>query len=248
MTKKNKIFMIGISVLTLMFGYDVKADNNKIYYQNDYYVRFTKEEYDAISEFYYEGYQEYMNQEDYEEFIESGIIDSEIKTVVTYDNSPMTRASVSHTTANKSLKVTYSCPSTTCTLSAVVTWINSPKVTSYDLIGAYSPTSGNLKMLSADVTGGVSFDNYIEKKVGNYGVSATLKLPSSGDNVRVSATMTAKKSTTVYVSYQHAKKSISLANSRKYSFNAGGYGGVFLFDSSVASYYDAMGGVKITLS
>lgn len=247
MTKKDKIFMIVITVLTLVFGYDAKAESNDVYYQNDHYVKFTKEEYDTISEFYYEGYQDYMNQEDYEEFINSGIVGGEIKTVITYDNSSVTRASVSHTTANKSLKVTYSCPSTTCTMSAVATWINSPKVRSYDLIGAYSSTKDSLKMLGADVTGGVSFEDYVEKRVESYGVSSTLKLPSSGDSVRVSATITAKKGSTVYVSYQHAKKSISLANSRKYSFNVGGYGNVFLFDSSVSSYYDAMGGVKVSL-
>lgn len=247
MTKKDKIFMIGIAVLTLVFGYDVRAENNDIYYQNDYNVKFTKEEYDTISEFYYEGYQDYMNQEDYEEFINLGIVDSEIKTVITYDNSIMTRASVSHTTANKSLKVTYSCPSTTCTMFAVATWINSPKVRSYDLIGAYSPTKNSLTFNGADVSNGSTFDEYVEKKQESYGISATVKLQSSGTAIRVAMDFKAKKGSTVYVSYQHAKKSISLANSRKYSFNAGGYGNVFLFNSSVSSCYDAMGGVKVSL-
>lgn len=247
MTKRDKIFMIGIAVLTLVFGYDVKAESSDIYYQNYYYVKFTKEEYDTISEFYYEGYQDYMNQEDYEEFINSGIVGSEIKSSITYDNSVMTRASVSHTTANKSLKVTYSCPSTTCTMSAVVTWINSPKVRSYDLIGAYSPTKGSLKFVTADVTAGSTPKDYVEYKSENYGISATLQLPSSGSDVVVTSRFKAQKGSTVYVSYQHAKKSISLSNSRKYSFNAGGYGNVFLFESSVSSYYDAMGGVKVTL-
>lgn len=44
----------------------------------------------------------------------------------------------------------------------------------------------------------------------------------------------------LYVSYQYAKANVTLEQSRKYNFSSNGYGGVFSFDSSVASKYDEM--------
>ena len=248
MTNANKIFMILMGIMIMTFSYGVNAESvNDFYYQNDYSVKFSKEEYDTISNFYYDGYQKYMTQEDYERFINIGIIDGEINTIMLYDNQNNSRTTVEHTTASKSLKVSYYCQNITCTLGVILTWLKSPSIRSYDLIGAYSSTKDSLKLLAADISSGSAPESYAEKKSESYGVSATLKLPSSGDDVRASATITANKGSTVYVSYQHAKKSITLANSRKYSFNSGGYGNVFLFDSSVSNYYDAMGGVKVSL-
>lgn len=49
----------------------------------------------------------------------------------------------------------------------------------------------------------------------------------------------------IYGSYQHAAKSATLAESRKYTFSPYGKGGVFDFESSVSDKYDAMGGVEM---
>ena len=57
-----------------------------------------------------------------------------------------------------------------------------------------------------------------------------------------------QKNGTVYASYQHAKRNISLINSRRYTFASGGFGNVFSFDSAVGDYYDEMGGVSISLN
>lgn len=51
-----------------------------------------------------------------------------------------------------------------------------------------------------------------------------------------------------YATYQHAQKEVSLAQSRKYSINKNGYGGVVKFDSSVASKYDKTEGLYVRWS
>lgn len=247
MIKNNKLFLV-LVVSLLITSLNVRAaENESYYYQNNNNINFTREEYDFLSEFYYEGYQDGMTSDDYERFINSNILGNEIKRVTLYDGLNSSRSSIQHTTENKKLVLTYVCSSTTCTMAAVNTWINSPKVRSYDLIGAYSPTKGSLKFSGAEVSNGSTFNKYTERRQEDYGISGTVKLQDTGSAVRVSMDFTAKKGSTVYVSYQHAKKTISLVNSRKYSFNANGYGGVFLFDSDVSSYYDAMGGVKVSL-
>lgn len=52
----------------------------------------------------------------------------------------------------------------------------------------------------------------------------------------------------VYATYQHAQKEVSLTQSRKYSINKNGYGGVVKFDSSVASKYDKTEGLYVRWS
>ena len=44
------------------------------YYTNSNNVNFSKEEYEFISNFYFEGYQNYMTEEDYKEFKKSNIM------------------------------------------------------------------------------------------------------------------------------------------------------------------------------
>lgn len=59
----------------------------------------------------------------------------------------------------------------------------------------------------------------------------------------------AYKGTKVFVSYQHASKNVSSMNvTKKYTFSNSGLGNVIYFsDSSIASSYDSMKGVNITL-
>ena len=52
---------------------------------------------------------------------------------------------------------------------------------------------------------------------------------------------------TVYGTYQHSQRDISLSQSQRYTISANGYGGVLDFDSSVEDYFDGMGGVSINV-
>ena len=54
-----------------------------------------------------------------------------------------------------------------------------------------------------------------------------------------------KASGTVYASYQHAVKNISLNSSTNYVFSANGLGNVFLFNDN--SLFDKMQGVSLNI-
>ena len=244
----KKLFVLVITLIIITFSGNVLALENDVYYTNDHYVSFTKEEYDFVSKFYFDGYQKIMNQEQYKYMIDNDLMNGEIKVKEIIDNDgllPMT--DTYYATGSKKIKLSSSCGSSPCSMAISLTWLVSPKVRSYDLIGAYSPTSDNLKFGASVIyhTGGTK--QYTESRKESHGVSATMKLPSSGEDIIIVMDFKANKGTTVYAAYQHAKKTISLANSRKYSFNSGGYGHVFLFDESVSDYYDAMGGVQMTI-
>lgn len=245
----KKLFILVIALLIITLNENAKAlENNDIYYTNDHYVSFTKEEYDFVSKFYFDGYQEYMNQEDYNYMIDNDLMNGEIKIEEIYDegNGILPLTSTSYATGSKKLKLSSSC-TTNCSMTLNLTWTVSPNARSYDLVGAYSPTSNSLKFSNSRILYDGSTNQYKEYRQESHGVSATMKLPSSGEDIIVIMEFKANKGTRVYASYQHAKKTISLTNSRKYSFLGSGYGGVFLFDESVSDYYDAMSGVQMDL-
>lgn len=244
----KKLFMVIVLLIVVLFGSNAKAlENDEIFYTNEHDVSFTKEEYDFVSMFYFDGYQKLMTQEDYNYMIDNKLMDGEIKIAEVTDNDGIDiLADTSHTTNSKKLKLSSSCEDT-CYMTITLNWLVSPNTRSYDLVGAYSPTSNNLSFVGARMNYDGVVTQYIESKKESNGVSATMKLPTSGEGIRIVMNFYAKKGTTVYAGYQHAKKSISLANSRRYSFAASGYGGVFRFEESVLDYYDAMAGVKLTL-
>lgn len=243
MSERKWIFIVLIFSFCVFPLTNAKAEEKNIYYINEHGVEFTKEEYDFISQFYWYGYQNEMNLEDYQEFIDSEIINGDIETVEL--NNCLLRSS-EHTTANKSLKITKSC-SSNCTISVVVTWSSIPSTKSYDVIGAYlenvslitNPTTKAFTSVNTNLSSEI-------KKTGN-GFGVSILLPSAGTNYIVNQTYVVSKGGTVYASYQHAKKSISLESSKGYSISRLGYGGVFDFNRAILSTYDGMKGVSITV-
>lgn len=245
----KKIFVLIALLTIILFNSNAMAlENEEVYYTNDNGVNFTKEEYDFVSKFYFDGYQKLMTQDDYNYIIDNQLMNGEIKVTQIVDPGSLnSRASDYYATGSKKLQLSSSC-SSTCSMTITLTWLVSPNVRSYDLIGAYSPTSDSMKFTGARFYYDGVVKEYNEYRQESHGVSATFKLPTVGEDIVLVFNFKANKGSTVYASYQHAKKTISLANSRKYSFNSGGYGSVFLFEESVNDYYDAMRGVKMTLS
>lgn len=244
--KLSKI--IGVLVLGIcVLNYSANAlESDDIYFENENGVKFSKKEYDFVSEFYYDGYQEYMTAENYLRLKDLGVMDKEVKNVVYENNGIQTYTDVIHQSASKKLVMSYAC-GTKCSITLKASWLTIANVRSYDLIGAYSPTSNALTYVSALMR--YSGKDYlpVENNKSANGISATFKLPSTDAKYDFIMEITVPSGTKVYGSYQHAKKEISLVNSRKYSFASSGYGKVFKFDSSVESYYDGMGGVNATV-
>ena len=224
----------------------VFAQENEIYYENSNGVKLTKEEYDFIGEFYYDGYQEYISLNSFQVMKEMNIFSKPITKVFVEDNGIQLLTDVSYQSASKKLVMSYSCGSL-CVVSFLAEWLTIANVRSYDLIGAYSPSSNALSYLDSRMTYSSKKVSATETNISTNGISATFKLPTTDAKYKFVFDFTAPVGTKVHASYQHAKKTISLANSRKYSYSSSGYGGVFRFDSSVSGYYDAMGGVSTTL-
>lgn len=247
MLKKRKIVFISLMLLQLIIPFNI-INAEEIYYINDNNVELTKEEYDFLSKFYWEGYQDNMTEEDYQEFVDSNIMDGEFQSVerIYYDTTSAMLYSSSHQTSSKLIKMSSSCY-TNCTISVVVTWSTVPKVKSYDVIGARLSGISLIKhnQTTAETTTSTNTSTEIQKLSDGFGVS--IKIPSSGSDYVISQKYIVSKGGTVYASYQHATSTISLANSKKYTISSSGYGGVFSFTGTAASVYDQMGGVSLTV-
>ena len=153
---------------------------------------------------------------------------------------------VTHETTSKVLTIKSACV-TNCLITVTAEWKTSPKVRSYDVIGAYLDGI-SLKVAPqtyVENSSACSTSSEIVESSNGFGVS--IKLISNGSNMVVTQYYTVSKGGSVYASYQHATSNITLANSKKYTISRSGYGGVFLFNSSVSSYYDGMGGVSISV-
>lgn len=142
-------------------------------------------------------------------------------------------------------------------------WKKLTKSRYYDVIGfrVEKPT------IVFKLNGKESLNAYQEadgKVVGNYNLNDNgVKICSEGVGISIKLNPNAKKTLEisvtvrfasgadpygVYATYQHAQKEVSLAQSRKYSINKNGYGGVVKFDSSVASKYDKTEGLYVRWS
>ena len=235
--------LIYVFLVISCFGFIINVSAKEVYYKNDNDVLLTKEEYEFISYMFWDGAQDLMTQEDYSKFIESNIINGELGSNIYYQTS--TRATTVND-ANRTLKIVKSC-STTCFISVTLTWKNSPAVRSYEVIGAYlSGTSlSNTPTTTVTSTSGTTNSNNIKNFSNGFGVS--IALPTYGESLVVNQTFRVATGGTVYASYQHAMKTISLSNSQNYSLSRTGYGGVFSFSGTAASTYDRMNGVSISL-
>lgn len=237
----KKIFYILIC-LGMLLTTNVFAESN--FYQNKYGVSFTENEYDFISKVYFDGYQNFMTQDDYNEFVSSDIMNNYNKTIQITQNS---NSRAIHETSAKILKMSSSCGSSTCTIITTLTWKREPVVKSYDLIGAFLNNTTSSGTPNNHLYYGDNVMLPVETKKVSNGISATYDLPNTSEAMNFVQSFTVEKTGKVYVSYQHAKQNISLANSRKYSFSASGYGGVFVFNEGINNYYDAMQGLSMTL-
>lgn len=241
----KKINLLIMGIMCILFTKNVYAKD--IYYSNDSNVSFTLEEYNFISNFYYDGFQDYINDELYNIIFEDNNILNE-NIVKNYYSIDSNNRSSYYQTNSKRLSVSKVC-GTTCLISTSVEWLKSPVVRSYDVIGAYFDgislysTPQTIVMNSVDSR---TISTYKADSSGHgFGVSA--KLISTGSDMYLTQTYRVSGSGTLYASYQHATSSISLANSKRYTISLLGYGSVFLFDTPIQGYYDGMNGVSISI-
>jgi hypothetical protein len=248
--------LFAIFAVSILFCGTVNAET---YYENDNGVKLTEEEYNFIAELYNEYYPSVITIEEYNRLVENDIFGHEIihvseEPVCDVSNTSSTYGTLAlnyefYETNYKKLVVSYSCGSSTCEIAASLCWKIKPTVRSYDLFGTIGVNTSSISEVYSRMFVNGDGNSAVEFNKTSKAVAATHKLPTTSfDELYLILSFAAEKKGTFTVSYQHARKSISLANSRKYTFNTGGYGMVFLFESGIGSYYDQMDGLTLVFS
>lgn len=246
--------ILGLFIFILMFiGLpNVKAST---FYTNSSGVDFTKEEYKYISDMYFDGYQEYMTQEDLDKMVEldligkpitkqtsnSGIIGSNIVGTRGYDSSYY---------AGRTITITSSCAAD-CLVTLKAQWSGTPTIQSWDTIGFrtlnVTINSINSAMVTGTGYGQAYYTNGSEFQQFSTGFGYSVKL-GNANNLKITTSMYTEPGGTVYGSYQHAMVNSSLATSKLYTIALGGYGSVFMFYGNAFGIYDGAPGVYITVA
>ena len=238
----NLILLLGGVILSI----SVKADEN-IYYTNSNGVSMTETQYNYLKEMFFDGYPNYVTEAEYNELLTKNMFTKEIekKTVVDEGSSTVTRSSY-HETNAKVLTLSQSCGTAECLMVFTNAWKGEPSVKSYDLIGAL--LFGNLTLNSGITSklyysGGTLYGD--GTKYSNKGWGVSFKLPQSTTTITVTQHFYVYGTGTVFSSYQHAVKKISLATSQKFTCNYGGWGGVFDFYGTAVGKFDHTAGVDM---
>lgn len=242
---KKSMYLLVILLISIFFGIS-NVNAKEYYYVNDNGITFTKDQYDFISEMYYDGYQAYMTQDDMKYFDGIDMIPGTVETKTYEDYSydgkiPLLRGTI-HETASKILQI--SKVGTTVVITNA--WKKSPNVRSYDLIGAYLNGPSMIGTATAKITysGGVIRPSASKNPSNGYG--AVLKLPTGGNSIVASVTFSVSGSGRIYGSYQHAASSISKNSASSFTIGNGGLGNVFKFSSlNIRNKYDGMAGVFV---
>lgn len=238
---KKSIFYILLIMVMTHVNINVYAKEN--YYRNENGVVLSKQEYDFISNMYWEGYQEYLTLDDYNEIKALNLfnkpIEKEIKEYVDY---PLTRGT-SVTSNLRTLTIAKAC-SDTCMISLVNKWNGNPTIKSYDVFGARVSGVSILDIRNALVSATNYAKSYNNPKVYNNGFGFSVLIPNA-ENIKTTITFVTTKGGRVYGSYQHSMQNTTETISKQYSIGVGGYGKVFLFTGVASSIYENSPGVDI---
>lgn len=146
----------------------------------------------------------------------------------------------------KTLKIATISSQTSSKLVVVtLSWKTMPKVKSYDVIGVRLVNT----QFDGNITTLVSFDgsssNIAGSKKFNNGYGASVKLKEDCSSIKLQQSFKASAGGTVYGSYQHAVRNISLSDSQNFTISSNGLGGVFKFNNN--DLFDKMSGVYISI-
>ena len=248
MKKSLLLLIVSLVSITSISSVNALETNDTITNQSGVVIPVDK--YNALKSIYSDNFVNYITQEEYNIIKDNDLSKVEIKEVVdkTSDNKTIGSRAQEHTTPAKSLRIINNNGFVTMTL----TWLQVPKIKKYDVMAFRKNTSVNMAdfyffkqyyqsgsnlILSTDKEG-LNFDN---------GVGATFKVQNGTDH-EMELSMQFSGTGRVYGSYQHASNSkATLADAMNYTLSGSGYGGVILFDSSIESKFDGMGGVYLTL-
>lgn len=233
----KKILYIFIFLFALTFG--VNSVSASAFYVNTNGVEFTREQYEYISDLYYDGYQDTMNQIELDKMINLSlfgqpIVSVESDSIFLPENNYVINGSTV-TQNGVTTKITKSC-TTECLVVLKATWSLIPTINSYDVIGFRLSNASIDTINKATITG----TNYSV----TYQPSSARQFSNGfGYSVKLGNAMGMKITTSMYTTtsgYQHANYNVSLATSQLYTISLAGYG------NALFKYNNAVG-VDITL-
>lgn len=248
MQVKKLLSLMVLSTAIMGMGKVSAEATNNIYYTNQNGINLTEKEYNLVKNMFDEHFVEIMNQEDYEHISRLDVNNRQVELTIKEPDYIQSRTSSFVETQGKKLVIGKSCDSKACTVIMTNTWKYVPKVKSYDVIGAmFSNTSlygnGQVTIFKFD---GVNHtcNNYVKK---SDGIGCSYKLDSKATKEFYTyMDFDVYTGGLVYGSYQHATSSVTLSQSKNYTFHINGYGNVFLFNTTKAKdSYDGMDGVSI---
>ena len=172
-----------------------------------------------------------------------------------YKNNEIALMNNEHTTAYKRIEIL----ADQSTITLKVNWVKLPTYSSYDVIAV---RGDGVRFYNGTIKGTQSYHENNTNQIINYnrnsnntkifdnGVGISMNLVDGASDYELTLEVGYYKTSnsgTVYGSYQHAQRNVSLNQSQNYSLSASGLGGVIDFSTSVRNYYDGMGGVSISI-
>ncbi len=222
--------------------------NASTYYTNQNGVDFTKEQYDTITELYYDGYQELMTQADVDRMISSDLFGKKVERVTIgsdgiVGSGKVNTRSTSVYYAGRTLSIGSICGNE-CIVSLMAQWSGTPSIQSWDVIGfRVNNLTINTINLASIVGTGYS-DTYYSNEARTFsnGFGYSVKLGNAND-LKITTSMYTTAGGVAYGSYQHAVENVSKTTSQSYTIGLGGYGYVFHFTGNAYGKYDGAPGV-----
>lgn len=190
--------IIFIFICSFLFFNNVKASD--IYYTNANNVNFTQKEYEFLSFMFWEGCQDLMTEEDYNNFITSDIINGEI-TISEISDINDYKGNINTYIANltekgRNLKIVSSC-SSVCNISLTATWQKNPTFRGYDIMGARFENTSLLNTPTTTISASnTAYSNDIKNFNNGFGV--TVKLPTGSESITINQFFKVKKGGHIY--------------------------------------------------
>ena len=240
---KRKVTLIIIMLISLSLVNLTEVNAKEKIYTNKKGVDMTYRQRDMLSEIYSDNYVEFLEQEDFNEIKNYKKEDFTIKNL---NESYILPMDTSHSTGYKDIKIT----KVGNHITLLAKWKIMPQTRSYDVLGIRfdGPSlSTSIKFKQIYTQNGINIEkneHYYQSLSRGFGTS--FKLPTGDiESLESYIEFNFNNSGRIYGTYQHAQKSVTLAQSQNYTISPSGYGGVLNFDSTVRNNYDAMGGVYI---
>lgn len=244
----KKIIYGFIFLFTLTIG--INSVSASTFYENANGVEFTREQYEYITNLYYDGYQNTMTQSELDKMINLNLFEQPIVSVEENNLLPGNNYTINGSTVTQygvTTKIIKSC-STECLVVITSTWSLIPTINSYDVIG-FRVVNGSINTVNkATITGtnySLTYQPSSAQQFSN-GFGYSVKL-GNAFGMKITTSMYTTTSGTVFGSYQHANYNVSLATSQLYTISPAGYGNVFNFYGNAMFKYNNATGVDITL-